>query len=333
MAKRLKIGLGLAILTLVVIGMVATSGPPPPTPTPPGSFSFAVLGDAPYYPWETVQYRLVLQTLQAHDVSWVLHVGDIFWHPCTDEMYRRSLGWFNGLRHPVIFTPGDNEWADCWEQGSGGYDPLDRLQRIREIFFDHPARSLGGSSMPLVAQGGGGPFAEFVENARWTQEGILFATLNIPGSMNALETASQRTPAALAAAKRRMDAATAWVRESFAEATATGATAVVLAFHANPGFEELVGDPYREAYDPFIRGLEEETERFPRQVVILHGDGHDYTVDHPLTRRTTGIRLENLTRLQVPGSPEVGWVRVVVTPGPEPRFSFTKLVVPRWKYW
>jgi hypothetical protein len=56
-------------------------------------------------------------------------------------------------------------------------------------------------------------------------------------------------------------------------------------------------------------------------------------VDHPLLRRTTGRGLEILTRLQVPGSPEVGWVRVVVTPGVEAPFTFEKHVIPAWKYW
>jgi hypothetical protein len=35
----------------------------------------------------------------------------------------------------------------------------------------------------------------------------------------------------------------------------------------------------------------------------------------------------------VPGSPLVGWVRVVVTPGSTPSFAFDQRLVPRWKYW
>ena len=65
---------------------------------------------------------------------------------------------------------------------------------------------------------------------------------------------------------------------------------------------------------------------------MIHGDGHDYVVDHPM--RTRGARrLPNFTRMQVPGSPMVGWVRVVVTPGQRPSFAFEPRVVPRWKFW
>lgn len=333
MGKQRRIWLVAAILVALIAGVVITSGPPAPTPNAPGTFSFAVLGDAPYYPWEAVQYRFVLRELEAHALSWLLQVGDIFWRPCTDEMYKRTLGWFNGLRHPVIYTPGDNEWADCWEPGSGGFAPLDRLERIRQIFFDHPTRSLGGKSLTLVSQGGREPFPEFVENVRWAHEGIRFATVHLVGSMNALEPPARRTAADRAASKRRTEAAAAWVRETFAEAGTSNASAVVIAFHGDPSFEEPVADPYRQAFEPFLAALEEEAAEFAKPVLAVHGDSHEYTVDHPLIRRSTGRRLENLTRLEVPGSPDVGWVRVVVTPGTESPFAFEKHVVPRWKYW
>lgn len=318
---------------IVVLGIAAafllTRGPEAPSPNPPGTFSFAALGDAPYHPWEEIQYPSVLRDIDAHDLSFVVHVGDIFWRPCTDEHYRVVLGRFNGLRHPVIYTPGDNEWRDCWEPRSGGFEPRERLQRVRRIFFADPARSLGGRRLPLVSQAGRrGPFAGFVENARWVHQGIAFATVHVVGAVR------DRSPWAQADdMRRRMDAASAWVRETFAEARAADASAVVLAFQANPDFEDPVDAPFRRTFDPFILAVEEEAERFRRPVLLAHGDGHDYTVDHPLVRRTTGRRLKNITRLQVPGSPAVGWVRVVVAPGAASPFTFEKRVVPRWKYW
>jgi len=331
--KRRKTWLmGLVLLVLIVVFLL-TRGPEAPTPNPPGTFSFAVMGDAPYYAWEELQYRLVLQSLDANDLSWVLDVGDIFWHPCTDRYYQKTLDGFNGLRHPVIYTPGDNEWTDCWEQGSGGFSPQERLDRIRQIFFNNPTRSLGGSTISLVRQAGREPFPEFVENARWAYEGIVFATVHIVGSSNAMKPFPGRTEADDIASRRRTEAAAAWVRETFAEAKSLNASAVVLGFHGNAGLEGAEDPKWQAFFEPFITAVEEETERFARPVLLAHGDGHVYTVDHPLVRRTTGRRLENLTRLQVPGSPEVGWVRVVVKPGAEDPFTFEEHVVPRWKYW
>ncbi len=333
MTRRRKTWIVIAILLALIAGFVLTSGPPRPRPTPPGTFSFAVLGDAPYYAWEGVQYQLVLRDLAAHDLRFVLHIGDIFWHPCSDEMYERSRDWFNELRHPVIYTPGDNEWADCWESGSGSFEPSERLVRLRQIFFANPTRSLGGQPLALVSQGRRAPYTEYVENARWTYEGFVFATVHLVGSRNGLKPFPGRTAADDSAAWRRTEAATAWMREAFAEARAMTARGVILGFHANPDFEGSVDDPYRIAYEPFLAALEEEVERFAKPVLAVQGDDHIYTVDHPLVRRTTGRRLENFTRMQVPGSPKVGWVRVVVSPGAAIPFAFEERVVPRWKYW
>ena len=334
MSTRGRWGVAGAIGLTLVIVYALTRGPAPMTAAdPPDAFSFAVLGDAPYYLWEELQFRIVRQDLDAHELSWVLHVGDIFWRPCSDAMYRRHLDWFDGLRHPVIYTPGDNEWADCWEPGSGAHAPLERLDRLRQLFFDDPATSRGARPRSLVSQASDLSFAEFVENARWTHAGLLFATVHLVGSRNAMEVFPDRTASDDAAARRRTDAAAAWVREAFAEAATRDASAVVLGFHGDPGFAASVGDPYRQAFEPFLAVLEQEVERFGGPVLLLHGDHHEYTVDQPLVRRTTGRRLSNLTRLRVPGSPEVGWVRVVVRPGARPPFAFEPRVIPRWKYW
>lgn len=261
-----------------------------------------------------------------------MHVGDIFWRPCTDAYYQRSRDWFNGLRHPVVYTPGDNEWFDCWEPGSGRFAPQNRLGRIREIFFASPTRSLGGRPLSLVSQGGHGLFPEFVENARWIEQRFVFATVHLIGSTNGLKAFPARAAADDEEVTRRTEAATAWLRDTFGEAASVNAIGVVLAFHASPGFEESVKDAHRLAYQPFLTTLEEEVERFAKPVLVMHGDDHIYTVDRPWAAR--GIRpLQNLMRLQVPGSPEVGWVRVMVKPGAKEPFTFEKHVVPPWKYW
>ena len=143
---------------------------------------------------------------------------------------------------------------------------------------------------------------------------------------------SARTGADDVASKVRTEAAAQWVHDAFNEARALNASAVAISFHANASLEDPE-EPDRHFFDPFISAVEEETETFARPVLLAHGDGHVYTIDHPLIRRTTGRLLGNLTRLQVPGSPQVGWVKVIVTPGADNPFAFENHVIPRWKYW
>jgi hypothetical protein len=314
----MKRGIGWTAVALVlVVAVFLTRGLNAPTPNPEGGFSFAVMGDAPYHWWEERRFRLVLQDLDAHDLASVISIGDIFWRPCSDEMYRHTREKFNGLRHPVVYTPGDNEWFDCWEPGSGGFMPQERLARLREIFFNPPTQSLGGRRIALASQ------PEFVENVRWTENGVVFATVHLIGSANGMRPFPARTAADDEAARRRTGAAATWMREAFSAAKTANASAVVIALHGNPFDEE---PKYREPFQPFLTRLLEETEQFQRPVLIAHGDNHKFIVDRPL-------ELANLIRLEVPGSPEVGWVRVTVTPSARNPFAFEKHVIPHWKYW
>jgi hypothetical protein len=313
---RTRIGY-LGVLVLAALAAFLSRGLDPPTPNPPGSFSFGVMGDAPYNLPEELRFRLVLRDLDAHDLSTVISVGDIFWRPCTDEMYQRARDQFNGLRHPVVYTPGDNEWFDCWEAGSGGYEPQERLARLRQIFYTAPARSLGGRKIALVSQ------PEFIENVRWIDHSFVFATVHLIGSGNGMRPFPNRTEDDVAAVKMRTVAAAAWLRETFGAAKAANAPAVVIAMQGAP-FDEEPKD--REPFEPFLMTLREEAERFQRPVLIAHGDHHEYQVDRQLG-------LANLTRLEVPGSPNVGWVRVTVTPDAREPFAFDSHVIPRWKYW
>jgi len=295
-----------AAVAAIVLFVVFTAGPPDPLPNPPGTFSFAVLGDAPYYPWEEVQFGLVVKALNRNDVDFVIHVGDIFWHPCSDAMYEKTLERFDSVRPPLIYTPGDNEWADCWEAGSGGYKPLERLNRIRQILFSDPPKNARQ--------------AEYIENQRWTNKGVMFATVHLVGSWNAMRPFPGRTALDDDASRKRTAAAIAWMRETFAQARES--SAVVIAFHANPAFEEPPAK--REAFEPFLAALDEESAKFGKPVLVVHGDGHDYIIDRPM---------KHVLRMQVPGSPLVGWVRVFVKPNAPQPFSFRDSVVPRWKYW
>jgi hypothetical protein len=317
--RRRLLAVGGALAALAVLAWFV-AGPPKPLPTRTGTFAFAVLGDAPYLPWEDLQYPLVMREIGATDLAFVVHVGDIFWRPCTDAHYREARAMIDAFAHPVFYTPGDNEWTDCWEDGSGSFEPLERLRSLREIFFDDPPRSLGQRTLPAVSQGG-----EYRENLRWEHQGVVFATVHLVGSRNALAPFPGRRKDDDAASVGRTEAAAAWAREVFAEARAVGAAAVVLAFHANPGLENGSMDSYRLAYEPFLTVLREEVERFPGHVLVVHGDEHEYIVDHPLAAK-------NVTRMQVPGSPLVGWVRVVVDTRARDPFSFDEHVVPRWKF-
>ena len=56
----------------------------------------------------------------------------------------------NALDVPSLLTLGDNGWTDCHRVQAGGYDPLDRLEVMRERFY---APSVSGQNVPNVMGG------------------------------------------------------------------------------------------------------------------------------------------------------------------------------------
>lgn len=195
--------------------VLASCGPPEPDPLPPNSFAFAVFGDGPCRSWEFGRFKRLIRDVNGADLKWFLHVGDILWFPCTEAAYRSRLGSLNGIRHPVIYTSGDNEWADCHEDVAGRFEPLDRLDKLRAIFFADPSTSLGQHPMALESQSAEPGFEAFVENVRWRRGGFLFVTVHIVGGRNGSESFPERTEDYDKAVARRLAAAVAWMESAF----------------------------------------------------------------------------------------------------------------------
>lgn len=293
----------------LVLALAACGRSSEPEPLPANSFAFGVFGDGPYGPREDRPFARLIQDVNDADLAWLIHVGDILGGPCSDELYRDRLQKMNSIRHPVVYTPGDNEWTDCWREDDGGYDPLERLGAIRRTFFADPARTLGGRPMAVESQAADPAFREFGENARWTRGGFVFATMHVVGSANGTRRYEEAAEPNNVEAARRLAAAVAWMDAAFAQAHARRARGVVLIVHANVGLEG--GGRTRDAYLPFVDRLKEQVARFPGPVLLIHGDSHQQRLDHPL-RDANGRRYANFTRLETFGSPDIGWVRVVV---------------------
>jgi hypothetical protein len=289
---------------VIIVALLAACAPAEPRPLSPNTFAFAVFGDGPYRNTERGRFQAVIADVNRADVVWFLHVGDILSGSCSDSALARMLRDLNTISHPVVYTPGDNEWTDC----RGSFKPLNRLQRIRETYFENPSRSTAGPAMDVEPQSADPAWKEFVENARWRRGGFLFATMHMVGSFNGGARFKGRSAADDSAVVRRTAAAIAWMDSAFAIARRDSLSGVVIAIHADPHF----GLSRRSPYEAFLTRMAEHTASFPGQVMLIHGDSHEYRVDHPLMRPGTSQPLDNFTRLETYGSPDIGWVRVVV---------------------
>lgn len=260
-------------------------------------FSFAVFGDTPYNEWEEVQIVSMIGEMNRERPAFSMHIGDfkVAHAECSDGVYLQRREWFGLSHHAFIYIPGDNDWYDCGRALGAARDPLERLAKLREIFFSGDT-TLGQRPLRLERQRDRG----YPEHQRWTIEDVVFATLNVPGPNN-----NRRQPQEW---KPRTAALLDWMRETFAIAHSRKLPAVVIALHAdlwtgNPAFAEI------------LAALADEAQAYSGSVLVVHGDTHWYRFDKPLTDPKSGRQIANVTRLEVFGSPFVNWTYVTVTTG------------------
>ncbi len=261
-------------------------------------FQFAAIGDLPYGP--TQELADMADRVNRQPVAFTIHVGDIKsgGSRCSDEAFLTVRSLFGRFDKPLVYTPGDNEWTDCHRRSCGSYDPLERLDKLRSLFFAS-ANSLGRQSMPLESQGTDARHEKFVENRRWHQGKVTFATLHLVGSNNNWQ---PELPSVSEFAARE-EANIAWLRDSFAAARARDAVAVVLAMQADTFF----GKPGPgSGFSRWLAALEGELAQWRKPVLLIQGDTHVYRVDRPLRQH------EHLLRVVVPGERDADAVIVEV---------------------
>lgn len=268
-------------------------------------FSFAAFGDAPYSAEEESQFIAVLGEMNREALAFAVHIGDFKsgHSACSDELYLQRRQWFALSHHPLIYVPGDNEWIDCARTSSGGHDALERLGKLRELFFN-TGFSLGQRTLTLTRQSkfGGSAAHPYPEHARWIVHGVMFVTLNVAGGGNNMRRMPQEYAARDAAARD-------WLRHSFDAARAQNLRGLVVMMQANP----WAGSPrQRLAYAGVVDTLTGETLSFNGTVAVIHGDTHRFRVDNPLRHPENLEPVANFTRIEVFGSPVVNWVRVRV---------------------
>lgn len=299
-----------------------------------GAFSFALIGDTPYKVAPGQDYppfdNLVKAINEDEKVKWVMHAGDIKSGStfCSDALFEDRLQRYNQFDKPFILTPGDNGWTDCHRVKAGEYQPLERLAKFREIFYSQPGYTLGGERMEVETQATVSGFEEFPENMRWTEQGVVFASLHVVGSQNGLRafdpaSSAVRTDADDDEVARRNRAVLAWMDETFAVAMKEGAPGVLLMMQANPGLERKPGN--HDGFEEILTALEAHVKAYGKPVVLAHGDSHYFREDKPTL--ISGEYLPNFTRVETFGSSKVHWIKVMVDPRSENVFNVEQKII------
>lgn len=291
------------------------------------AFTFAAIGDIPYGATEIAKFPSRIQDLNADkDLKFVAHVGDIKngSSVCSDEYFSYIRTQFDTFTHPLLYTPGDNEWVDCHRPNNGAYNPLERLDKLREIFFNQPGKTLG-ATMPVKSQANLG----LPEDVRFTKNRVTFSVLNVQGSNNSLlpwtgvgRTAP--TPEQLAEVEHRTDAVIAQIHQTFADARRSNDRAVVLMQQADMFDPSLLADATANpdsvsGFRGIVQAIVDETNHFDAPVYLINGDSHVFAENQPLAASSPWLDIygspaaDNLQRITVDGaSNAVDYVRFTV---------------------
>ena len=285
---------------------------------------FALIGDQQYTPTQEKLFPNVIDAMNRERLQFVVHDGDIKngQSPCDDATFANRLAGFNRSQNPFILTPGDNDWTDCGRPRAGGMDQLERLAKLREMFFPPPNFTLGKRTLSTLSQSKTPGFEPFVENLMWSSGPALFATVHVVGTNNNAANAREY--------EARNRANLFWIRAAFAIAKQRKFNGVMLIMQANPKFDAKKRAP-NDGFTDTVALLEKESIAFPGQVVLVHGDSHYFRIDKPLVpahNNPENARLENFTRVETFGPPDVHWIRATADPRDPMVFQFEQRLVP-----
>ena len=295
------------------------------------TFSLAVYGDGPYGckkdecpngftpdskngpnpgdPRQIESTPMFISAINADPkVRMVLHVGDIHSGSqyCTLAYNRTIFDLWRQFKDPLVYTPGDNEWADCQKTKEGGNvkdsngdyvnyaigNPVANLALIRSMFFSKPGKTLGEHSKKVISQAQAydpahPKDAEYVENVMWVHSGVLFVTVNIPGGSNNDDDkwyGLEKTGEQKQEASQRTAADLRWLDAAFEKAKQDGVKAIVIAEQADMWDLDstLPAANHIANYKPFIDSIATHTTNFAKPVLLINGDSHSYRSDNPL---------------------------------------------------
>lgn len=310
----------LALSSLVVAPVMAQSS----------SFEFVAIGDTPYViPNDYPRFDRLIGAINKAKPSFTIHVGDIKSgsSPCSDENFQKVLDQFQTFEAPLVYTPGDNEWTDCHRPKAGGHDPLERLAKVRQMFFPNASLSLGKTPMPVESQSVvmAAKFGKFIENVRFEKNGVLFATVHVVGSNNNFEPGDAKTAMEYF---ERDPANIAWISDSFRKASENKAKAIVFAWQADVmDIQQKYAEvPRASAFVNTIKAIERGAKAFGKPVLVIHGDEHIFQIGPFLD--TSRKPIPNVLRLEVFGEEHIHGVRVTVDPDSPGVFGFIPLIVP-----
>jgi hypothetical protein len=296
----------------------------------------ALTGDTPYGAAQLEAFPTLVDSINAAGVHAIVHLGDIKNGStrCDDAYFARIYGYFATFNAPLVYTPGDNEWTDCHRENNGAYDPLERLDVLRELFYPVPGVTLA-EPKTVLSQASVPAHARFVENQLWYESGMAFSTVHVVGSSNGYAswfgtdttgTHFDDPERRIAEVEARIAASLDWIDRTFDLAQSESAKGVVVFMQADTFMGSTSG------FLELIQLLAERARAFARPVLLVQGASHRYLVDLPFATANAEYEVEqpvpNLTRIVVEGETVNEWLKLSIDPNSATPFNWEPMLIP-----
>lgn len=305
-------------------------------------FSFAVIGDTLRSPAdEPATQRLIEAIGRERDIAFIVYNGNLKGakEACRDALYERRHALLDASHAALFFIPGQHDWADCGTPEAGGFDPVERLDQLRQTIFAD-ATSLGQNPIALTRESEVSRFRPYRENVRWLVGDTVFVGLNAPSPNNHYLTAGGRN----SEFEDRVIANAFWLEHAGEYAKRRDARAIVIFIQGDPDPERyerpdrfawlrFAHNPRRDGFLEFKRSLVKLAEIFHGPVLVVHCDDErangGFVIDQPL-RNDKGMLVTNLTRVALAPHDRLNqWIQFDVSPGRKPPFRVSQRDVPK----
>ncbi|SDB98522.1 hypothetical protein [Paraburkholderia lycopersici] len=271
-------------------------------------YAFAVVANALASQNDEAAARRLLDAIgRDPQIAFIVYDGNLkgVHEACADHLYERRHDILDTSRVPLVFVPGERDWVTCGANGSGAYDPAERLDFLRQNFFADP-NSLGQNPFALTRESEVSRFRPYRENVRWQLGDTVFIGVNAPAGNNHYLNAGGRN----GEFEDRVIANSFWLEHAAEYAKRRNARAIII-FMQGDAMPEHYERPERFAWlrfhraprDGYLelrRSLVKLAQTFRGPVILVNADDskltHGFTIDQPL-HNEKGARIENVTRI------------------------------------
>lgn len=337
-----RVAAALAAAALALLPHAAAHAAPAKRAGAPAPYSFAVVSGVLGSPADEPAAQRMLEAMaRERNLAFVVYAGNLKGakEACRDSVYMQRGALLDSARVPLVFIPGHDDWVTCNTAAGGGYDPVERLDYLRQTLLSDAALPDPGA-LQITRESEVARFRPYRENARWVRDDIVYVALNAPVPNNHFSTAGGRN----GEFEDRIIANGFWIDHAAEYAKRRDARALVLIFEGDPQFDRYeraerfawlrFNRPRtRDGFRELKRTLVKAAATFRGPILVMHASStplaNGFVIDRPL-RADGGELIGNVTRVAIgPRQPASQWVRVGVSPARQTHFNVSVQDVPK----